>query len=174
VVEASKKPASEATPTRLAVELEVGRSRWIGWAVFGLVAGGLLMIGMGTVFQWVGGFLVALGLWNLWLVVRTLRHPPGTIIVDVDGVVLPRGLCVPAPVKVTREQVSAAYFLRRSVPWTRAAPVLVVEVGDAAYTYPRDWFVNEAEQRSVIHALRGETVPAPASAPAATPAPAAS
>ena len=46
--------------------------------------------------------------------------------------------------RVALDRVSAAYFLRRSVPWTRAAPVLVIEADDTAYAYPRDWFVNEA------------------------------
>jgi hypothetical protein len=49
--------------------------------------------------------------------------------------------------------VTAAYFLRRSVPWTKAAPVLIVEVGERAYVYPRDWFRTEADQRRILDAL---------------------
>jgi hypothetical protein len=49
--------------------------------------------------------------------------------------------------------VTASYFLRRSVPWNRASPELVVELGDKAMAIPRDWFATEADQRHVVHAL---------------------
>jgi hypothetical protein len=31
--------------------------------------------------------------------------------------------------------------------------VLVVELGERALLYPRDWFATEADQRRVVHAL---------------------
>ena len=49
------------------------------------------------------------------------------------------------------------YFLRRSVPWNRAAPVLVVELGERRSLFPRDWFASEADQRHVVHALLART-----------------
>jgi hypothetical protein len=49
--------------------------------------------------------------------------------------------------------VTAVYFLRRSVPWNRSAPVLVIELGPKAMAFPRDWFASEADQRHIIHAL---------------------
>lgn len=57
------------------------------------------------------------------------------------------------PVVAKPQDVTAAYFLRRSVPWNQAAPVLVVELGAKAMLFPRDWFASEADQRHVIHAL---------------------
>ena len=57
------------------------------------------------------------------------------------------------PVKVAPTDVTAVYFLRRSVPWNRSAPVLIVELGARAMAFPRDWFASEADQRHVIHAL---------------------
>lgn len=138
---------------KLSIELEVSRNRYAGWTVFGLVFGALLILKLGTVGQWVGGVLMVLGVLRAWQLVQTFLHPPGTIIIGDDEVVLPRGLCVPRPVQVPAKDVTAVYFLRRSVPWNRAAPVLVVELGPRAMAFPRDWFASEADQRHIVHAL---------------------
>lgn len=148
------------------IELEVSRQRSIGWTIFGLVVGVLLIHGLGTVGVWAGIALVVAGLYHAWQLVRTLLHPPGTIAVAEHEVVLPRGPCLPRPVVVTPHDITAIYFLRRSVPWNHAAPVLIVELGERAMMYPRDWFASEADQRHVIHAVlraKGETAPAAAS-----------
>jgi len=121
--------------------------------VFGLVVGSLLIWKLGTVGVWVGVVLVVVGLFRAWELAQTFLYPPGTIEVTDAHVVLPRGLCMPRPVKVAPADVTAVYFLRRSVPWNKSAPVLVVELGDRAMAYPRDWFASEADQRHVIHAL---------------------
>jgi hypothetical protein len=84
------------------------------------------------------------------------ENKPGTIEVTSSGVSLPRGLCTNKPVKVAHNDVTAVYMLRRSVPWHRAAPVLVVELGAKAMIYPRDWFASEADQRAIITALVGD------------------
>jgi hypothetical protein len=138
---------------KLSIELEVSRNRYAGWMVFGLVFGALLILKLGTVGQWVGGVLMVLGALRGWQLVQTFLHPSGTIIVGDDEVVLPRGLCVPRPVKVPAKDVTAVYFLRRSVPWNRSAPVLIVELGPRAMAFPRDWFASEADQRHIVHAL---------------------
>jgi hypothetical protein len=143
----------------LAVGFEVLRSRAVGWTVFGLVAGTLLVVMMGTVAQWIGAILIAVGVYSAWALARTYLFPTQKITVDDDGVSLPRGQCTNSVDRRPLADVTAVYFLRRSVPWTRAAPVLVVEAGGRAYTYPRDWFVNEAEQRQIIHAILGRIRP---------------
>jgi hypothetical protein len=74
-------------------------------------------------------------------------------VVSETQVSLPRGLCLPNPVVVTPQEVTAVYFLRRSVPWNHAAPVLMIELGARAMAFPRDWFASEADQRRVVHAL---------------------
>lgn len=155
---ASKAPApggkrAAAASGKLSIELEVSRNRYAGWTVFGLVFGALLILKLGTVAQWVGVLLMVLGALRAWQLVQTFLHPPGTIIVGDDEVVLPRGLCVPRPVTVPARDVTAVYFLRRSVPWNRAAPVLVIELGPRAMAFPRDWFASEADQRHIVHAL---------------------
>jgi hypothetical protein len=142
---------------RLEIGLEHTRWRHFGWAVFGLVAGALLIWRMGTVAQWLGVGLLGLGAWASWNFARTLLFEAGAIIVDGRRVVLPRGVCRGRPHEVDRSAVAHAYLLRRAVPWTRAAPVLVIEAGEHAYAFPRDWFATEADQRRVIHALAHAT-----------------
>ena len=149
------------------VNLAMSRQRPITWTIFGLIVGALLVWKLGTVGKWVGVVLMVLGAYRAWQLVQTFMHPPGTIRVTDSEVVLPRGLCMPRPVQVKPADVTAVYFLRRSVPWNRSAPVLVVELGPKAMAYPREWFASEADQRHVVHALlRGRGgLPAP-SAPA--------
>jgi hypothetical protein len=142
-----------ARSSRTEIELEVSRGRSIGWTIFGFVFGGLLIWQLGTVGVWVGVALVASGAYHAWRLVQTLRHPPGTIVVSDREVSLPRGVCTSRPVVAKPQDVTAAYFLRRSVPWNHAAPVLVIELGAKAMLFPRDWFASEADQRHVIHAL---------------------
>ena len=159
------KPARPLRPDR--VELEVSRNRSIYWALFDLILGALLIRGLGTVGVWVGFALVAIGLFHTGRLIQTLIYPPGAIVVSDREISLPRGLCLPRPVTVAPKDITAIYFLRRSVPWNRTAPVLVIELGARALTFPRDWFTTEADQRHVIHAVlraKGETPPAPASA----------
>lgn len=127
--------------------------------MFGLLFGGLLVWKLGTVGVWVGVLLMVYGAFNAWELVQTFLHPAGRIVVNDKDVILPRGLCMPRPVKVTPGDITAVYFLRRSVPWNRSAPVLVIEIGDKAMAFPRDWFASEADQRHVVHALlRGRAV----------------
>jgi hypothetical protein len=140
-------------PGPLEIELEVSRNRYLGWTVFGIVFGGLLVLKLGTVGKWVGIVLIVLGVLRAWQLLQTFLYAPGTIVVGDNEVTLPRGLCVPKPVKVAPKDVTAVYFLRRSVPWNRSAPVLVVELGAKAMAFPRDWFASEADQRHVVHAL---------------------
>lgn len=167
--DAEARPA-RAEGGRLSVGFEILRGRSAGWAIFGLLAGTLLIVMMGTVAQWVGAVLILVGALAAWSLIRTFVFPPGAIIVDDDGVSLPRGQCTRAIDRKPLSEVTAAYFLRRSVPWTRAAPVLVIEAAGKAYTYPRDWFVNEAEQRQIIHAILGRIRPDAVSGVSATPA----
>jgi hypothetical protein len=136
------------------IELEISRQRAIGWTIFGLILGGLLIRGLGTVGVWVGIALVVTGVYHAWQLIRTLLYPPGTIEVSEHEVSLPRGLCVPRPVVAAPRDITAIYFLRRSVPWNRTAPVLIIELGTKAMAFPRDWFASEADQRHVIHAVQ--------------------
>jgi hypothetical protein len=155
----------EPTSGPIAIELELSRQRAATMTVFGLVVGSLLIWKLGTVGVWVGVVLLVVGAFRAWELIQTFLHPPGTIEVTDTQVVLPRGLCMGKPVTVTPGDVTAVYFLRRSVPWNKSAPVLVVELGDRAMAYPRDWFASEADQRHVIHALM-RTLPGAADASA--------
>lgn len=157
-----EKPADKRPTGPLEIFLEVSRQHAAGWTVFGLAFGGLLVWKLGTVGVWVGVLLMVYGAFNAWELVQTFLHPAGKIVVNDTQVILPRGLCMPRPITITPDDVTAVYFLRRSVPWNRSAPVLVVEVGDKAMAFPRDWFASEADQRHVVHALlRNSAVDAP-------------
>lgn len=110
---------------------------------------------LGTVGVWAGYVLIALGLFRGYQLAMSFIHPAGKIVVSPKQVTLPRSIHRPRPIQVAPNEVTAVYFLRRSVPWNRSAPVLVVELGDKAMPYPRDWFASEADQRHVVHAIRG-------------------
>jgi hypothetical protein len=150
---------SESEPERtsgkpeLEIDLEVSRQRFAAWTVFGIVVGSLLVWKLGTVGVWAGFVLIAVGLYRGFQLAQTFMNPVGTIKVSPTQVTLPRGLCLGKPVVVTPDAVTAVYFLRRSVPWHRTAPVLIVELGQRAMVFPRDWFASEADQRHVVHAL---------------------
>ncbi len=141
------------------IELEVSRQRAMSWAIGGTIVGALLVWKLGTVGVWGGYVLIAIGLYRLYELIQSYRNPPGTIVVSDREVVLPRGLHRGKPLTVTPKEVTAVYFLRRSVPWNRSSPVLVVELGDKAMAFPRDWFASEADQRHVVHALLGVLQP---------------
>lgn len=138
---------------QVAIDLEVSRRRSIAWTIFGLIVGALLIWKLGTVGVWGGIALVATGVYHAWHLAQTFLYPPGTIVVSEREVSLPRGLCMSRPIVAKPQDVTAVYFLRRSVPWNHASPVLVIELGSKAMVFPRDWFASEADQRHVVHAL---------------------
>src|SRR5262245_52965422 len=129
------KPASASSPASGAeanearasgpveIELEVSRQRQIAWTIGGIFGGALLIWKLGTVGVWVGYVLVALGLWRAYQLVMSFLYPAGKIVVSDRGVTLPRGPHRPKPLEVELKDVTAVYFLRRSVPWNRSAPV---------------------------------------------------
>jgi hypothetical protein len=154
----SKGPFRKEDPERAPIEtveidLEVSRQRWIAWTIGGTVGGALLIWKLGTVGVWAGYVLIALGLFRCFQLVMSLVHKPGTFIITPKTVTLPRGAHRPNPLVLEPSAVTAVYFLRRSVPWNRSAPVLIVELGDKAMVYPRDWFASEADQRNISNAL---------------------
>jgi hypothetical protein len=151
--------------SRLEVELEASRGRSIGWTIFGLLFGALLIWKLGTIGVWVGFVLVAMGVYHAWKLAQTFLHPPGMIAISDREVSLPRGPCAPRPVVVKPSEITSVYFLRRSVPWNHAAPVLVVELGPKAMLFPRDWFASEADQRRIVHALLRDKADAGAAKP---------
>ena len=135
------------------VDFEVYRGAWIGWLVIGSVLGGLMVVKLGTLGQYLGGILIVLAAWNGFKLAMSLLHKPGTIEVSAERVVLPRGLCRGNPLVLSHAEVTSAYFLRNSVPWNRSAPLLIIEANQIAHAFPRDWFSSEADQRRIISAL---------------------
>jgi hypothetical protein len=165
------KPASQSSPAtgaesksedsrakdgkdQVKIDLELSRQRWIAWTIGGICGGILLILKLGTVGIWVGVVLIALGILRGYFLAMSLIHPAGSIIVTPTQVTLPRAAHRPKPLVVEPSAITAVYFLRRSVPWNRSSPVLIIELGDNAMVYPRDWFASESDQRQVVHALR--------------------
>ena len=139
--------------------MPLAHARWhhFGWLVFDLIAGLLLVLNLGMVGRIVGVVLLVLAFRHGIQFVRTLLYPAGTIAVREDQVMLPRGLCRGQPVAFPMEQVRHAFVLRRAVPWTQAAPLLVVEANGRAFSYPRDWFLSETDQQRIIRAIHQYT-----------------
>lgn len=145
--------AVRASGETVTVQLEAPRRRLINWAIFGIGFGAVIVWKLGTVGVWTGWVLIALGVYRAYLLAMTLIYPAGTIEIRDNKIVLPRRIHRPHPLVVEPGAIAAVYFLRRSVPWNRAAPVLVVELESRALLYPRDWFASEADQRQIVHAL---------------------
>jgi hypothetical protein len=137
------------------VEVTLEHSRWrhLGWALFGLAMGMLLLARLGTVGQLAGLALIAFAVYRGYRFVRTLLVPGGTISVQSEKVALPRGLCQGQAEIFASDQVRHAFLLRRSVPWTTTGPILVIEAGEHVFTYPRDWFLSEVDQHRIARAI---------------------
>ncbi len=137
----------------IAITLLHGRGRHLGWVLFGGIAGGALLWRFGTLGQGIGLLLLLIAAQQGYRLAKTLLRAPGTFRVNGEDVTLPTGLCSGQELSLTRAWVAHAYFLRRSVPWTQAGPLLIVEAKGAAYSFPRDWFASDSEQRRVEMAL---------------------
>ena len=151
---AARERGREATGREtLEIHLEHARWRHFGWMVFGLVSGVLLVWIFGVVAKVIGVVLLLIALLAGYGFARTLLYTPGRIVIGDGALLLPAGLCRGIEHRFALGDVRHAFFLRRAVPWTRASPILVVEVGDRAFSYPRDWFVTERQQRRVADAI---------------------
>ncbi|HUH03321.1 MAG TPA: hypothetical protein VML75_15090 [Kofleriaceae bacterium] len=135
------------------ITLVHARNTHLGWTVISLVIGVLLVWKLAIVGQVLGVLFLVFAAFAGRRFVMTLINPPGTIKIENDKVELPLGLCRGRVNELTYDQIQHVFFLRRAVPWTRAGPVLVVETGELAFTYPRDWFASESEQRRVLQGI---------------------
>jgi hypothetical protein len=149
-------PAKSERQVARSIEVPLVHARWrhLGWALFGLIAGLLLVLKLGAVGQVIGAILLAVALRQSYLFGRTLLYDSGSIVVEPEQVVLPRGLCRGKPVTVPIAEVKHAFFLRRAVPWTRTAPLLIIEAGGRVHVYPRDWFLSEGDQVRIVRTIR--------------------
>lgn len=143
--------AAEGSPFKVA--FEHGRWRHAGWTVLLGGLGGFLILRLGAVGKVVGVVLVIFGVVNLVRFARTLLRPAGTVEVREDEVVLPEGLCRKKTFSVPFAGIRHAFFLRRAVPWTRTGPILVIETEKGVFSYPRDWFATDADQRRIAMAI---------------------
>jgi hypothetical protein len=139
--------------TTLEMPLEAARWRHLAWAVVGLGLATLMVVRMGELGLVLGAIVGLLGLKAGRAFVLTLLHPPGTIAVRDDAIVLPDQLSSGHSVTVPLAELRHAYLLRRAIPWSHTGPVLVVETRRGVFQYPRDWFSAEVDQRRVSQTL---------------------
>jgi hypothetical protein len=135
------------------IPLEHGRWRHFGWLAVGGALGVFLVMKLGTVGKGLGVVLLLLGVVNLIRFARTLYRSAGAIAVSEESVRLPEGLCRARAHTVEYRGIRHAFFLRRAVPWTRTGPILVIETDRGVFTYPRDWFATDSDQRRIAHAI---------------------
>src|SRR5690606_21597934 len=114
---------------------------------------GFLILQLGAVGKALGAVLALIGVIATGRFARTLLHPAGTIEIRADPAVLPAGLCRGEAPAVQYDEIRPVFLLRRSLPWTRTGPVLVVETDERAFADPRDWFAADSDQRRVAHAI---------------------
>jgi hypothetical protein len=113
----------------------------------------LFVLKLGSIGQGLGVLLLAIAVLQGISALRTLQHKPGTFEVSEDKISVPTGLCKGKQLSLSESQLEHAFFLRRAVPWSKAGPILVIEAEGKAYTYPRDWFASDSDQRRVAMAL---------------------
>lgn len=147
------KEDEEARETTLVVDLAAARLRHAGWALAGLVIGGVMIARMGEIGLILGGAVVLGGLLAARSFVMSVLHDPGTIAVREGEVILPTEVCSGKTKTVPLAELRHAYLLRRALPWNHTGPVLVVETRRGVFQYPRDWFTGENDQRRVYTAL---------------------
>lgn len=138
---------------RLEITLEHARWRHFAWAALGVGLGLLLIFGVGHTVAWIGLALCAGGVLAAQAFARTLLHPAGVITLSDTEIALPPALCAGVSITLPLGDVRHAYFLRRALPWTTSGPVLVVETARGVFTFPRDWFAADSDQRRIATSL---------------------
>ena len=145
---------SEDAPKKLKVVLEDNRSQvLIGLGIRTVIAA-LCLWKLGTIGQVLGILFAISAVFQGLRLARILRHRPGTFNVSSSEIHMPTGLCSGETLTLSDGQLQHAFFIRKTVPWTQAGPVLVVEADDKAYSFPRDWFASDSDQLRVARAMR--------------------
>ena len=132
------------------------RTRHLIWALVHLTVGTLLIAILGTVAKAVGIVFLALGLLRALKFVLRIGGPEASITIGEDSVALPKKLINRRAdrKRFETDEIANVFYLRRSVPWFRISPVLVIEACDGSvFRYPRDWFAADADQRRVAAAI---------------------
>jgi hypothetical protein len=136
------------------------RWRALTFAGLWLILGGLAIWQLSTYGRATGFALIAIGLVYCWRLFRAIRNAPGTIRVDAVQAHLPAGHSSGVTESMPLGDVDHVYLLRREVPWGISGPVLVIETRRGVFSYPRDWFLDDKDQRAVADALMRGRSPA--------------
>ena len=147
------KSSRTSKPVPIQVVLEHGRNRHLSWIFFCVAIGLLFLSKLGTIGQAIGALLLLLALTQCMAAAKTFLHKPGSFNVTESEISVPTGLCSGKQLSLSQKQLEHAFFLRRAVPWNKAGPILVIEAEGIAYSFPRDWFASDSDQRRVAAAL---------------------
>jgi len=139
--------------TGFEIDLLHARNSHLGWLLFGLFVGGLLLWKLAFVGKLVGFILLVTAGVAGRSFLLTVLNAPGTFKADKERIEVPQGLCRGKTVTFEYAQIKHAFFLRRAVPWTRAGPILIIEAEDHVLAYPRDWFSSDADQQRILDLL---------------------
>ena len=158
----SPKTGKKLPPTdSFEVQLNSGRIRYLVWAAAGIVGGILAINYLGTFAKWLGVGFVLWGVYCGYNGILALLHPAGRLVLSGRDLLLPTGVANGKPHNATLDDLRHVYWLRRSVPFLTAGPLLVVETSSASgadsnqtFLYPRDWFTYDADQKKVADVLR--------------------
>ena len=137
------------------LEIELANLRWkhLFWGAVGIGVGLFVGIHMGSIGWVIGGLVAVGGVKSAWEFVKTLLHPPGTLLVDEDRIVVPVGWSTGVSTAVPARELRHAYVVRRAVPWTQSGPILVIETQRAVFELKREWFEADGDQRKIANAL---------------------
>ncbi len=138
----------------VAITLANARWRHFVWSVLELASGLWLVLEMGPIVRVLGILLLGLALRNGYRFMRTLLYDSGTIVVNKASISVPIGLCQGQTETFAMGEVRHAFLLRRAVPWSQSGPTLIVEAGEHAFAYPRDWFHSDGDQQRIVRAIR--------------------
>lgn len=152
---AREKAAREKVPDGpLSVPLDGGRTRHLIWFVATAAIGGALLIFMGILAQLLGAALLVLAAVHGWRALRTFLYEGRRIEIGTDQLTLPTAACGGTLAEIPVADIHHVFFLRHAASWAATGPVLVIETADSVRTYPRHWFLSEADQRQVASTIR--------------------
>ncbi|MBK9070555.1 MAG: hypothetical protein IPL79_06085 [Myxococcales bacterium] len=141
----------------VSVKLSTSQLRHGISALVGLALGAFLVIKTNTLGQWAGYGLLAWGAYHAVWWIYTTATGAAALVVGPAQTQLPARSSRGPQATLPTSSLTAAYLLRHASPWNKAAPTLVIETGERAYLYPRDWFAGEADQRRIIDAIASHT-----------------
>lgn len=158
IIESNAQVADLARKIDVSADLDItfspARSSHLVWVIVGTLLGLLFVFFFGGAGAVMGALFLIWAGYHAFRLVTALARQPQSIHVGDGGFRLPRSIFGSEVSTLEPDQIKHTYFLRRSAPLFHARPVLVVDLGDEALLYPRDWFASDQDQELLAAALR--------------------